>query len=134
MKLSSEPPEIYKKLHEVFGVEWEKGLIIANGDTIHTAVKFLPPQKIVHEETHQRQQTAYGIDKWWDRYLIDPEFRLSQELEAYRNEVKWIEKNILNRNLAYQLKHDIAKTLSSTVYGDIITFSKALTLIKNNEN
>ena len=35
---------------------------------------------MVHEETHAKQQ---GDDPgaWWDRYLVDVDFRLNQEVE-----------------------------------------------------
>ena len=131
MIISNEKPKIYDRLHKAFGVEWEKGLIIANAGTIHTAVKFLPPAKIAHEEVHFIQQSKMNIDEWWEKYLAEPEFRLQMELEAYRAEVRYINKFIKNRNLAYQLKHDIAVTLASSVYGGIIDYSTALKLIQN---
>jgi len=130
-KISNEKPAIYDKLHEAFGVEWTAGLIIANAGTIHTAVKFLPPAKIAHEEVHFIQQSKMNIDEWWEKYLADPEFRLRMETEAYQAEVRYINKFIKDMNLAYQMKHDIAVTLASSVYGGIITYSEALKLIQN---
>src|SRR3990167_9098888 len=35
-----------------------------------------------HEKTHVIQQ-GDKPDEWWDKYLVDPKFRLDQETEAY---------------------------------------------------
>ena len=36
MKISKEIPNIYYSLKDNFGVDWERGLVIAYGDTIYT--------------------------------------------------------------------------------------------------
>lgn len=131
MKLSSQIPDIYPRLHDKFGVEWDRGLIIAHKGVIHSKGMFLPEQKYVHEEVHIQQQEKMGVDKWWDKYIDDPEFRKLQEAEAYREEMKYVEKNIKDRNLKYRIKHDIAVTFASEIYGGIITYSEALKLIQN---
>ena len=129
MKLSKEKPPIYQKCVDKFGIDWEKGIIFTYGDTIHCKYD-LTPDKIVHEKTHIKQQEEYGRDKWWDRYFEDVEFRLSQEIEAYKNEANFIKKNIKDRNSQFKLIHGIAKDLSSSIYGNIITYSEALKLVR----
>jgi hypothetical protein len=130
MKIINEKPLIYDRLHKAFGVEWDKGLIIAYGGNIHFNGSFLPLAKIAHEEVHFTQQMMMNQDEWWEKYITDKEFRLRMEVEAYRAEVKWINKTIKDRNLKFQMINDIAITLSSSVYGCIITRSEALKLIK----
>jgi len=39
---------------------------------------------MTHEERHARQQLGMGAEAWWDKYLSDPNFRIEQEIEAYR--------------------------------------------------
>lgn len=128
--ISNEKPDIYKRLNQAFGVEWDKGLIIAHNGVIHTSASSLPGYKIAHEETHLAQQAGANLEEWWEKYIADKEFRLRMETEAYQAESKWIEKNIRDRNVKYTLRHRIAVDLSSTIYGCIITYSDALKLIK----
>ena len=63
MKISHKKPKIYDKCREVFGVDWDKGIIMTYGDTAYCKYD-LPDHLIAHEETHTRQQAKYGIDKW----------------------------------------------------------------------
>lgn len=81
-----------------------------------------------HEETHIRQQ---GNDPagWWERYLTDNQFRLEQELEAYR--AQWKTAQIYNRDSRKSLLNHIAKDLSGPMYGHVVTKKEALALIKN---
>lgn len=128
MKLSKEKPPIYQRCVDKFGVDWEKGVIFTYEDTIHC--KFdLGPDKIIHEKTHIDQQKEYGVEKWWDRYLEDEKFRLSQELEAYKNEANFIKNNIKDRNKRFMFLHLIARDLSSSMYGNIITYQEVFKIV-----
>lgn len=103
MKQSKSKPAILKKCEEVFGVNWDMGIIITYGDTVYC--KFdLPDHLIVHEQTHIDQQSVYGVEKWWDRYFIDKDFRLSQEVEAYRNQAKFLRENYPRQQRRFILK------------------------------
>ena len=128
MKISHEIPEIYYKCHEVFGVEWDRGVIITYGSVVYC--KFdLDWQKIVHEMTHVKQQKDPAA--WWERYFIDKEFRLSQELEAYQNEAKLIRQSIKDRNKKFMAIRQIALDFSGPMYGNIITYAEAFKLLNN---
>lgn len=87
-----------------------------------------------HEATHIQQQnnTEGGPAAWWERYLEDPEFRLEQELEAYRVQFKAAE--IYNRGQRRVLLNKIAGDLSSAMYGKILTKAQALEAIANGGN
>jgi hypothetical protein len=127
-KFSKEIPKIYYKLHDKFGVEWDDGVIIPWNDKIHC--KFdLPEEKIVHEEVHLWQQRLKGPKAWFDKYISDPVFRLNQEVEACRAEVKWIESNVPDRNKRFKMIHAIATLLSGSVYGDLVSYQTAMELI-----
>ena len=129
-KFSNEVPEIYKRCHDVFGVNWSKGVIITYGDTVYC--KFdLPDYKIVHEEVHVVQQASVGPSFWWERYFADPSFRLQEELEAYRAEYKFIHKNVKDRNQKFKMLHEICTDLSGPMYGDIISYDDAIRMIKS---
>ena len=83
---------------------------------------------MAHEEVHERQQTIYGVEKWWRDYLDDEQFRLSQEVEAYKAQYDSI--NTWSRDLRRKFLRAIANNLSSRLYGKIITSDKAKQLIK----
>lgn len=86
---------------------------------------------IVHEETHRDQQMSYLTPgEWWEKYLEDPEFRLSQEVEAYRNQYREFIKKCHDRNKIFLFVHRIAGDLSSSLYGNMIDYQKAIKLIK----
>jgi hypothetical protein len=128
MRISQQKPPIYDKCVEHFGVDWEDGVIFTYGDTIYCKYD-LSENKIVHESTHIKQQDD-DPDEWWNKYFNDPEFRLQQELEAYKNESVWINKNIKDRNYKTLLITENARALSSKMYGNIISFSEAYRLLK----
>lgn len=124
------PAPVYQKLKEKFGVDWHKGLIMSYAPNIHYKYDTLSDEKWEHEMTHVRQQTAYGLEKWWEDYIADPKFRLSQEIEAYRNEVNFIRKTINDREYRFKLIRQIAKDLSSSMYGNIISCEDAINLFR----
>jgi hypothetical protein len=128
MKISQQKPQIYDKCVEHFGVDWEDGVIFTYGDTIHCKYA-LSENKIIHELTHVKQQ-GDAPDTWWERYFNDVDFRLAQELEAYKKESAWIKAHIKDRNYKTLLITENARALSSKMYGNIISFSEAYKLLK----
>ena len=103
--------------------------IFAYGDTIYSpATAELPGHLIVHEETHFAQQAvAGGPEAWWRRYIDDPQFRLEQEIEAYR--AQWAAIRELPRAERRELLVHICKSLSSSMYGRIVTKQQARQLV-----
>lgn len=84
----------------------------------------------VHELTHLAQQ-GKDYDKWWDHYLEDKEFRLSQEVEAFSNEFNCYRTYEKDRNKRVRFLHSCADRLAHTVYGeDFISLSDAFKIIK----
>lgn len=128
IEIIHEPPKIYDRLHKVFNVEWDKGIIIAYDGKIYCKTN-PPPQKIYHEAIHLYEQEKLGNEIWWEMYITSDKFRLDEELKAYRAEVKFIRKAIKNRNDAFEMIRKISYDLSSGIYGNIISKDKALELI-----
>ncbi len=83
---------------------------------------------MVHEQTHERQQADYGVEQWWQMYIDNPTFRLTQEVEAYQNQFKFL-KTVLNRLGRKAALEQLAAQLSSELYGNIITKKEAKELI-----
>jgi hypothetical protein len=130
MKISHEKPPNFETLQKVFGFDWDKN-ISTYGDTIYCQFD-LPDHLIVHEETHLKQQ-GYSEEcarVWWERYIADPKFRLDQEVEAYGNQYVFFKKEYPARYHA-ELLHKIGTALSSNLYGGIVNYREAVTLMKN---
>lgn len=125
------PPAIYPRIKKQFGDFWDKGLIITYYPNIYwIGGDRLPLRKVVHENVHIRQQARYGVEKWWDDFISNKEFRLSQEVEAYQEEVKYIRSNVPNKQTRFKLIDEIAKDLSGKLYGRMISYNDALALFK----
>lgn len=128
MEIKHKIPEIYYKCREVFGnaVDWDKGIILTYGDSVYS--KFdIPDHLEIHEGTHIKQQGEYGVEKWWERYFIDKEFRLSQEVEAYRNQHNFLKEKYprqQRRVIMRQIYKDMAR-----LYGDMCTEEEAENLL-----
>jgi len=103
--------------------------VYAYGDTIYSpSGTNLPPDLVRHEETHfAQQQRIGGPDAWWEKYLSDPAFRLEQEIEAYRAQYEMLA--LLSRKERRQRLAHICKSLSSAMYGRLVTAEQARALI-----
>lgn len=101
-------------------------VIFTYGDTLYSD-RDLSLGLQAHELTHVFQQLKMGVKEWWEKYLFDDEFRLSQELEAYQRQYQVLKlKDVVNA------KMDVTRTardLSSKMYGGLIEFEKAKELI-----
>lgn len=132
-KIAYTPPPIYPEVRKAWGVKWEDGkVVMVYGDTIHQS--FMEPMDedlLVHELVHVRQHGAYpgGPEAWWKRYMEDVDFRISQELEAYRTQYKWCLENV-NRQTRKAILRHCAKDLSSFLYGNVMSYDEAERLIK----
>jgi hypothetical protein len=106
------------------------GTVFAYGDTIYAPYlrNPLPQHLIVHESTHFAQQRAAGSpEAWWRRYIDDPQFRLEQELEAYRAQYAAVA--ALSRPERRELLAHICRSLASRMYGGIVTKEQARALV-----
>lgn len=118
MKISNTYPPNYEKITAVLNIKGIRGIIFTYGDTIYNPSKIdIPPDLMVHEEVHMRQQKN-DPDKWWNQYLSDPDFRFKQELEAYRAQYKFAKEFYGRKQLRSLLDH-IANTLSGPIYGNL---------------
>lgn len=129
IEFSNEIPPIYHKLKDQFGVSWNEGIIIANYPKIHC--KFdIPPEKLVHEKVHLDRQMKIGLDLWWELYLGKESYRLEEEVLAYQAEYQFLKRYIKDRELLYSLVREMAAHLSGQMYGNILTATEAIKLIR----
>lgn len=129
---SDEKPPIFEKALAVFGPVIEHAIFAYDSTIYNCGGKKLPEHLLVHESTHFKQQRlAGGPDVWWDRYLVDAEFRTAQELEAYREQYSFFCKIERDRNKRFRFLHQIALDLSGALYGKVISYGDACRLIKS---
>ena len=123
------PPNI-EKIKKVFPIQ--KNTVFTYGDTLYApGIDFkIPPDLLIHEQTHTIQQ-AGDPEAWWDKYLVDPTFRYQQELEAYRNQYRFICKFVKGRNERFHHLRTLAQDFASPLYGSIVGFLEATELIKS---
>ena len=87
------PPNI-KQIDEVLHTKSKPTVVYTYGDTVYIPNgEALSDDLEVHEAVHIKQQAEMGAEEWWKKFLEDPEFRLSQELEAYQAQWEYIEEN-----------------------------------------
>ena len=126
----NEYPPNYKEICQVLKVSGVQGAIFTYGDTVYVpGGAALPNHLSQNESIHVSQQTKMGADKWWAQYLADPEFRLRQELEAYRYELRYIKKSYRREDRRILEAH-IVRSLASKMYGNIVTKQQAKRLMK----
>lgn len=130
MKISTERPPNYELLLQVFPEIPELRPIFCFGEVIHNPFNVdVTEDLIVHESVHAIQQGGDSYS-WWERYLIDPGFRLEQEVEAYREQYRFVSKHLRDREKVNAFLNRYAMALSSALYGNLCTHSEARVLIR----
>jgi len=123
------PPNI-DEIRKVFDLG-DRDVLFAWGITLYNPKgNAVPPHLMVHEKVHQMQQREVGVEKWWDRYLKDKDFRLNQEVEAYAYQYQFVKKEV-NARTAKTFLFALASDLASPVYGNMIQYGRAESLIRN---
>ena len=90
----------------------------------------LPEDVLVHEQIHQKQQEPYGSpEAWWAKYLYNKEFRQEQEVEAFREQYRFVKERTLNK-IAKLCLFDLADNLRNPMYGLSLSHQEAEYLIR----
>lgn len=124
------PPRI-NEIEQRFG-ELPDTVIFAWGNKIMVpSGNRLDQWLIDHELVHLRQQKDIGgVDVWWDKYLVDDEFRLDQELDAHIVEYKSFCRYVRDRNDQAKYLNWIGGRLANKMYGNIISRGEAMRRIR----
>lgn len=129
MNIKIEYPPNIKDLEKAFTLT--NRIVFTYGDTIYNPNNgYLEEAIIKHEEVHSKQQ-GDNPQEWWDKYLKDVDFRLEQELEAYKVQYKTIQLTLKDKGRLFQYAMGLARDLSSGMYGNIIATDVALNKITN---
>ena len=124
------PPPNMETLSSKFGVDFDKGLIVTYYPNIHVKHGQLPGDLLAHESTHLIQQEKFegGVKAWWDKYLSDPQFRLTEESTAYAVQVKFIRDHMVGRSQRRaHFKHIVDSFVR--MYGGIVTREQAKAIL-----
>lgn len=128
MKILKARPPNFDKIAAAFKGAERPGVIFCYGDTIYNPTGgTLSASIIAHEATHSARQ-GKGPGGWWDRYIADPQFRFVEELLAHRVEYAAATKG-MTRNQRRQCLRPIARRLSSSLYGGLVSPEQAKLLI-----
>jgi hypothetical protein len=127
--LNQNPPNILE-IAKYFDVQ--ENTVYCYGDKLYNpGGGFVDPSLLAHEKTHSRQQAEIGPAEWWRLYLKFDDFRVSQEVEAYQNQYQVLKQIFKDRNrLNFHLVR-IAKELSGSLYGNMMSFGEASKAIKS---
>lgn len=123
------PPNI-DKIDAAFHVKGQQGVIYTYGGKIYSpSGSDLSYDLHEHERVHVQQHSRHGgSDAWWERYLTDVEFRLDQEVEAYRVQLAYINEHY-NRKQRREMLDFVAHTLASPMYGNMLSKKQAIKLL-----
>ena len=140
--LATYPPN-WDKIKEAFPKAKEEQAVFCYKDVVHNPFGATITRDLeVHEAVHSGQQ-GKDPEAWWNRYISEPSFRVSQEIEAYGLQMYHlkttkVEKEVEGRKVdmfipARVIKwylEKIAQTLSGPLYGSVIDYHKAYTRVR----
>lgn len=124
-----EKPPNFADIVKVCPTAIRVGVIFSWGDKIYNPSKVpIPRHLIAHEGVHGYRQRLAGIEKWWDRYLKEPLFRLDEEIYAHHQEYL-----VALRNIGPGSLRDIANRLCGPLYGGLLNYDQAVRAILTGE-
>ena len=136
MQIKNERPPIWARAKKVFDFD-DKKTVFTYGDTLYNpSGGNLSNDVVLHESVHSRQQAALnhwywsGARAWWNRYIKDPQFRVEQEIEAYQMQYQFLLQSGMNREALAKRLSDMAYSMSSKMYGNIIGYAEAIRRIR----
>lgn len=126
-EIIKEYPPNYDRIKEVFNPP--ETVCFCYGDKIYNpSGNKIVDHLLVHEGVHEQQQKIIGVEEWWNKYLDDVAFRLSQEAEAYATQLNWIKERTTEKISLLYL--DMFAEHLSILYKTGIDKNKAFTLIR----
>lgn len=123
-------PPIFDRILEVFPLAAKPGVLFCWGKEIYNPSNIvIPDYLIAHENVHRVQQDGAPAF-WWEKYLVDTEFRLKQEIPAHQAEYRQFAIDFPQRNMRRLALRTISERLSGQLYCNMISYDKARALVK----
>jgi len=130
VNLSPKQPPNYDQFRQFFPGFEEFKPVFCYGSTIYNPFdQEITPDLVHHEEVHSKQQ-GKNPEFWYSRYFREPHFRLDQEVEAYRAQYAFVNKRVVDRELKAWFLNRLASSLSSPLYGNLVSHQEAWKLIR----
>lgn len=130
MKIIKAYPPNFAQIAAAFPVKGVPGVLYAWGDVIYNPSGItVPHQLVAHEEVHGKRQIAYDdLDEWWHQYIINPSFRLEEEVPAHCAEWSAYLGSFPGNSPFDPLPYldKIASRLASPLYGRLISKAEAV--------
>jgi hypothetical protein len=130
-------PPLYDEIAKAFPIRG-RDILFAWGDTIFNPGGVpIPPELVAHETVHCQRQLAYcpefrnlnpelQVTLWWNRYIADKNFRLTEEMPAHIVEYQTILQTIGdNRKARRKALSHVAHKMASSLYGPMISLDDA---------
>ncbi len=116
-KISKLPPPVYERAKAKFGLrDFSAGLVFAYYPYIHVYNGKLTSDIRAHEAVHLERQKAMGTEIWWEHYLNEDQFRLKEEIMAYRVQYKYVLKHYPKHHF-FHLKFYAESLADPNIYG-----------------
>lgn len=127
-----ERPPNFEAIEKVFPNAGKFDVLFTYGHVIYNPSNVqLRTPLVAHECTHMLQQDAIGgPEQWWEFYFSQPEFRLLQELDAYRIEYRQHVALGHPRHERKQYCHSCAERLSGPLYNNMLRRRDAQKLLE----
>lgn len=110
-------PPNFDAIVRVFPLAAKNSVLFTWGYAIYSpGGDYVSPELLEHERVHAARQALTTPEAWWDKYLVDPEFRLNEEVPAHKAEYQeWCKTHRDRNSRAKHLAH-VAMKLASPLY------------------
>jgi len=133
--INSYPPNIDSILNRFsFGKEFvkQRGVVFSYGDDLYNPSGVnVSDDLLLHEATHGSRQKTMGVEEWWNKYLEEDEFRLNEEIIAYKKQYAYLHQRYKDREVRASYLMRLASDLSSDIYDNVIEYNEAVKIIRN---
>jgi len=145
MKVVRGRPPLFDLIDQMFNIRG-KPVLISWGRIIYvpTGNLDISPALMVHEQTHGDRQLFYcdpgagirlrneeRIELWWQRYIVDIDFRRDEEVLAHQAEYRHLCDHAGGRNQRRRHLSILATKLSSPLYGPMMNKAAARKVLED---
>lgn len=124
-------PPNYDKIAARFDIASKPVVFSYDGKLYNPLAGNVAMHLMKHEMVHAEQQIKIGgSELWWNKYLVDKDFRFNQEVEAYGVQYKYFCSLKSDQFKQRVFLNKIAGDLASPIYGSICTVDEAISVIK----
>ena len=125
-------PPIYAEIAAVFRLHEYRDIVFSFGPQLYNPYGISVQGDIIaHEAVHGARQGDNPQDTldWWQRYMKDPAFRLSEEIYAHRAEYRWLREHG-DRHQRRGAGKRVATKLASPLYGKLLSVAMARKILE----